>query len=155
MFYTHFIWFMFRNFHCLYDNSIDPCLNNSLEILVTIFPIVCGQRDEWDCSLRAILFNKENLNLTVVYIHFCRWNSTCFIVLFHFKRMFIKSKFRIQIFFDKDNRRNNVRTSLDSELFGYRQDTGVGQFVPKRKWDFFERSLSFKFGRVGCLQGVQ
>ncbi len=63
MFYGHLIPFMFRNFHCLFDITIDRCLNSSLDILEMIFQIACCQENERECLLCMELFSKENLNL--------------------------------------------------------------------------------------------
>jgi hypothetical protein len=65
MFYAHLIPFSFRNFHCLFDISIEKYLNSSLDILAMIFQIACCQQNEQDCSLCMELFNKENINLNI------------------------------------------------------------------------------------------
>jgi len=65
VFYAHLIPFIFRNFHCLFDITIDRCLNSSLDILAMIFQIACSQENERECSLCMELFNKENFNFNI------------------------------------------------------------------------------------------
>jgi hypothetical protein len=61
IFYGHFIPFMLQNLNCLFDLTIDKCLNSSLDILATIFQIACsGQSNEQHCLLCDELTNNNN-----------------------------------------------------------------------------------------------
>lgn len=60
MFYGHFIPFILRNLHCLFDISMEKSLNGSLEIVAMIFHIACCQPMQQECSLCNELFQNEN-----------------------------------------------------------------------------------------------
>ncbi|CAF0888901.1 unnamed protein product [Rotaria sordida] len=64
-YYAHFIPFIFQNFDCLFDISIDKCLNSSLNIVAMIFQIACCQQYEQECSLCIELLNKKNSNSNI------------------------------------------------------------------------------------------
>ncbi|CAF2092165.1 unnamed protein product [Rotaria magnacalcarata] len=66
IFYGHFVPFILKNMNCLFDTTIDKCLNSSLDILATIFQIACScQSNEENCSLCSESNNNTNLNLNL------------------------------------------------------------------------------------------
>jgi hypothetical protein len=65
VFYAHFIPFIFQNFNCLFDISIDKSLNSSLDILAMIFQIACCQQNVRECSLCIELLNNKNANSNI------------------------------------------------------------------------------------------
>jgi len=67
MFYAHFIPFIFRNLHCLFDLSIDKCLNSSLDMIAMIFQVACSQQNDQGqgCSLCIELLNNETLDYNI------------------------------------------------------------------------------------------
>ncbi|CAF1478989.1 unnamed protein product, partial [Rotaria sordida] len=66
IFYGHFIPFILQNLNCLFDITIDKCLNSSLDILATIFQIACScQSNEENCFLCIELTNNHNTNLNI------------------------------------------------------------------------------------------
>lgn len=67
VFYGHFIPFTLQNLNCLFDVTVDKCLNSSLDILATIFQVACsGQSNEDNCSLCIELKAQKNINLNLV-----------------------------------------------------------------------------------------
>lgn len=65
LFFCHFIPFIFQNYNCLFDITMDKCLNSSFDILAMIFQIGCCQQNQIDCLLCLDLFNKDNYNMNV------------------------------------------------------------------------------------------
>jgi hypothetical protein len=66
IFYGHCVPFLLKNLTCLFDMTIDKCLNSSLDILATIFHIACSSPiNEQPCLLCVDKSNHDN-NLTIV-----------------------------------------------------------------------------------------
>ncbi|CAF0806289.1 unnamed protein product [Adineta steineri] len=66
IFYGHYIPFILQNFNCLFDLTIDKCLNSSFDILATIFQIACScQPNEQHCLLCNELTNNDNIKLNL------------------------------------------------------------------------------------------
>ena len=65
IFYAHFIPFIFQNLNCLFDISMEKCLNSSLNILAMIFQIACCQQNEQQCSLCIEVLNNKHSNVHI------------------------------------------------------------------------------------------
>ena len=66
VFYGHFIPFVFKNFNCLFDITVDKCLSSSLNILATIFQIACSCPSNEQRCLLCIESVKNDANLNQV-----------------------------------------------------------------------------------------
>ncbi len=67
IFYGHFIPFILQNLNCLFDITMEKCLNSSLDILATIFQIACSsQSNEQQCLLCNEFIHNNKLNLNLV-----------------------------------------------------------------------------------------
>lgn len=54
IFYGHFVPFLLQHLNCLFDLSMEPCVNSSFEILATIFHVACSSpASEQHCLLCA------------------------------------------------------------------------------------------------------
>lgn len=60
-FYAHFLPFLLRNLHCLFDVPIDRCLNSSMEILAMVLQRACSAQ----CSCCAELAKSKNFNFNL------------------------------------------------------------------------------------------
>lgn len=63
--YAHFIPFIFQNFDCLFDISIDKCLNSSFSMLGMIFQIACCQEHQNECSLCIAFLNNDDFKVKI------------------------------------------------------------------------------------------